>query len=115
MKKTKGLAGAQPGKKDAESSPAISYTTRDLAKLAGVTERQLQWWDEQGVVRPLKVKGNRVWMAHHVGTVAAVAALRGLGISLQKCRRIIVRHSTDSIMLAVASAQHLKILGVIIR
>src|SRR6266576_3221889 len=28
------------------------FTSRDVIALTGITVRQLQWWDERGVVRP---------------------------------------------------------------
>ncbi|MGZ4835901.1 MAG: MerR family transcriptional regulator, partial [Terriglobales bacterium] len=34
------------------------YTSNEVIALTGITARQLQWWDERGLVVPLK-QGHR--------------------------------------------------------
>jgi DNA-binding transcriptional MerR regulator len=53
--------------------PEHTYTSTDVARIAQVSLRQLQWWDERKVVSPITV----------------IAELRRKGFSLQKIRRVL--------------------------
>src|SRR5690348_13074507 len=67
------------------------YGTVELARAAGCTPRQLQWWDERHLFgRRIVLKGHRrVWNADHIFVVMFAAALRRKGISLQRVRRLL--------------------------
>jgi DNA-binding transcriptional MerR regulator len=60
-----------------------------VARLAGISLRQLQWWDERKVVSPRKQDHRRVYVAEQVPEIFTVAVLRRKGVSLQKIRRIL--------------------------
>jgi len=80
----------------------------ELAELARVSLRQLQWWDEHGLVRPQHVGHRRQYSAAQVQAVIALGKLRGLqigrAIPLQRCRKLIRYHASelDSIVEAIA-------------
>ncbi len=65
------------------------YSSHDVARVAGVSLRQLQWWDEQGVVSPAHVGHKRLYDPQEVIEVAVIAELRRKGVSLQKIRRVL--------------------------
>jgi DNA-binding transcriptional MerR regulator len=65
------------------------YTSGDVAGIAGVSLRQLQWWDERNVVSPRQEGHRRVYLAHEVVEVSVIAELRRKGFSLQKIRRVL--------------------------
>lgn len=65
------------------------YSSGDVAKIAGVSLRQLQWWDERGVVSPRQEGHRRVYAAQEVVEVSVIAELRRKGFSLQKIRRVL--------------------------
>ena len=65
------------------------YTSGDVARLAGVSLRQLQWWDERGVVSPRQEGHRRVYLSQEVVEVSVIAELRRKGFSLQKIRRVL--------------------------
>ena len=65
------------------------YTSGDVARIAGVSLRQLQWWDERNVVSPRQEGHRRVYLAHEVVEVSVIAELRTKGFSLQKIRRVL--------------------------
>lgn len=67
----------------------ITYSTGQVAAMTRVSERQLQWWDERGVVMPRHVGHRRVYNAKEAHEVHCVAELRRRGLSLQKIRWII--------------------------
>lgn len=66
-----------------------SYTSSDVAKLGGVSLRQLQWWDERKVVSPRHEGHKRVYSGDEVVEIAVIAELRRKGFSLQKIRRVL--------------------------
>lgn len=65
------------------------YSSADVARLAGVTLRQLQWWDEQKVVSPRHEGHKRVYGTVELAAVSVIAELRHKGFSLQKIRRVL--------------------------
>lgn len=73
---------------DAET-PAQSFTSADASRIAGVSLRQLQWWDEKKVVSPRHEGHKRVYSPEEVVEVTVIAELRRKGFSLQKIRRVL--------------------------
>lgn len=65
------------------------YTSGDVARIAGVSLRQLQWWDERSVVSPRQEGHRRVYAQQEVVEVSVIAELRRKGFSLQKIRRVL--------------------------
>jgi DNA-binding transcriptional MerR regulator len=66
-----------------------SFTTRDVVKLTGISPRQLQWWDERGIVVPAREGHMRVYSLDDLAEVAVICELRERGFSLQKIRRVV--------------------------
>lgn len=64
-------------------------SSSEVARIAGVSLRQLQWWDEQKVVSPRHEGHRRVYSAEEVVEIAVIAELRRKGFSLQKIRRVL--------------------------
>ena len=64
-------------------------TTIDLARESGVSLRQLQWWDEKGIISPAQDGRRRAYGAQDVLAVRVLAALRRKGLSLQCAKKII--------------------------
>ncbi len=65
------------------------FTSSDVARISGVSLRQLQWWDERSVVSPRQDGHRRVYAPDEVVEVSVIAALRKKGFSLQKIRRVL--------------------------
>lgn len=73
-----------------EKSPASrTYTSTDVARIAQVSLRQLQWWDERKVVSPRHEGHKRIYLAEEVVEITVIAELRRKGFSLQKIRRVL--------------------------
>jgi DNA-binding transcriptional MerR regulator len=70
-------------------SPDRTYSSSDVAQIAGVSLRQLQWWDERKVVSPRHEGHRRVYYAAEVIEITVIAELRRKGFSLQKIRRVL--------------------------
>ena len=69
--------------------PEEVYTSSEVARISGVSLRQLQWWDERNVVSPIQQGHRRVYLPQEVVEVSVIAALRKKGFSLQKIRRVL--------------------------
>ncbi|HLY18836.1 MAG TPA: MerR family transcriptional regulator [Bryobacteraceae bacterium] len=65
------------------------YASTDVARICGVSLRQLQWWDERSVVSPRQDGHKRVYLPEEVLEVSVIAELRRKGFSLQKIRRVL--------------------------
>jgi DNA-binding transcriptional MerR regulator len=64
------------------------FTSQDVVDLTGITPRQLQWWDERGVVKPARQGHRRVYSMNHLTEVAVICELRRKGFSLQSVRKV---------------------------
>ncbi len=65
------------------------YSSLDVAKLTGVSLRQLQWWDEQGIVTPMQKGRRRLYSPAEVLLVSLIVGLRRKRLSLQKIRKVL--------------------------
>jgi DNA-binding transcriptional MerR regulator len=59
-----------------------TYSSADVADIAGVSLRQLQWWDERKVVSPRHEGHRRVYYRAEVVEITVIAELRRKGFSL---------------------------------
>jgi len=66
-----------------------TYSSSEVATVAGVSLRQLQWWDERTVVSPRHEGHRRVYFPAEVIEITVIAELRRKGFSLQKIRRVL--------------------------
>jgi DNA-binding transcriptional MerR regulator len=66
-----------------------TYSSSDVSGIAGVSLRQLQWWDERKVVSPRHEGHRRVYDPAEVVEITVIAELRRKGFSLQKIRRVL--------------------------
>ena len=65
------------------------YTSSQVARICGVSLRQLQWWDERSVVSPRQDGHKRIYAPEEVVEISVIAELRRKGFSLQKIRRVV--------------------------
>jgi DNA-binding transcriptional MerR regulator len=64
------------------------FSSAEVVELTGITPRQLQWWDERGIVTPRREGRKRMYSDHDIAEVAVICALRRKGFPLQRMRRI---------------------------
>src|SRR5579863_7933826 len=60
-----------------------SFSSQDVIALTGITARQLQWWDERGVVKPEREGHRRLYSMQNLTELAVICELRRKGFSLQ--------------------------------
>jgi DNA-binding transcriptional MerR regulator len=65
------------------------FSSLDVIALTGVTARQLQWWDERGVVKPDRAGHSRLYSMQNLAVIAVICGLRRKGFSLQGVRKVI--------------------------
>lgn len=64
------------------------FTTREVIRFTGITPRQLQWWDERGIVVPSREGHRRLYSMEDLAEVAVICELRQRGFSLQRVRKV---------------------------
>ncbi len=64
------------------------FTSREVAKIAGITLRQLQWLDERGIVVPTRQGHRRQYSMKDVTEAAVIGELRRRNFSLQRVRKV---------------------------
>lgn len=64
------------------------FTSQEVIALTGITPRQLQWWDERGVVKPGRNGHRRLYSLDHLTAVAVICELRRKSLSLQSVRKV---------------------------
>src|SRR5579864_5577846 len=65
------------------------FTSHEVMTLTGLTPRQLQWWDERGVVKPQREGHRRLYSLNQLTEVAVICELRRKGFSLQGVRKVL--------------------------
>ncbi len=65
------------------------FTSGEVVELTGITPRQLQWWDERGIVVPARRGHRRLYSMDNLAEVAVICELRRRGFSLQGMRKVI--------------------------
>ena len=68
---------------------ARQFTSKEVAELTGITPRQLQWWDERGIVVPTRQGHRRLFSLEDLTEIAIICQLRGRGFSLQRVRKVV--------------------------
>jgi DNA-binding transcriptional MerR regulator len=66
-----------------------SYSSNEVIELTGITARQLQWWDERGLVVPRKQGHRRLYSLDDIAEIAVICDLRRRGFSLQGVRTVV--------------------------
>ena len=67
---------------------AECLTSREVVALTGITPRQLQWWDERGIVVPRRQGHRRLYSLEDLAEVAVICELRDKRFSLQRVRKV---------------------------
>src|SRR5260370_25105799 len=66
-----------------------TFTSSDVSRIAQVSLRQLQWWEERKGVSPQHEGHKRVYQSEEGIEITVIAELRRKGFSLQKIRRVL--------------------------
>ncbi len=88
-----------------------TFTTNEISRITGVSLRQLQWWDERGLISPKQWEHQRHWTGDELLGVSLAFDMRKRGISLQKIRRLLPRIISMSAEVAIIDAAGRKVRG----
>lgn len=66
-----------------------SFSSKEVVELTGITPRQLQWWDERGLVVPARSGRRRLYSLDDLAEIAVIVEMRRRGFSLQRMRKIV--------------------------
>jgi DNA-binding transcriptional MerR regulator len=64
------------------------FSSNEVISLTGITARQLQWWDERGIVVPQREGHKRLYSLPDLTEVAVICELRRRNFSLQRVRKV---------------------------
>jgi len=64
------------------------FSSSEVISLTGITARQLQWWDERGIVVPERQGHKRLYSLPDLAEVAVICELRRRNFSLQRVRKV---------------------------
>jgi len=64
------------------------FSSTEVISLTGITARQLQWWDERGIVVPERQGHKRLYSLPDLAEVAVICELRHRNFSLQRVRKV---------------------------
>src|SRR5215472_16592110 len=65
------------------------FSSRQVVALTGISPRQLQWWDEKGIVSPARQGRNRLYSMADLTEISVICELRAKGFSLQRVRKVL--------------------------
>ncbi len=63
-------------------------SSNQVMQFTGISARQLQWWDERGLVVPAREGRRRLYSFDDLAEVAVICELRRRGFSLQRVRKV---------------------------
>jgi len=66
----------------------VLFTSAEVMARTGITARQLQWWDERGIVVPSRQGHRRLYSLDDLAEVVVICDLRRRGFSLQRVRKV---------------------------
>ena len=86
-----------------------SYTTGDLAKLAGVSVRTVQYYDKRGILSPsdLTEGGRRLYVDSDLEQLRVICFLRELDFSIEQIKRLFAEENARQV-LELLLAEHIK-------
>ena len=86
-----------------------SYTTGELAKLAGVSVRTVQYYDKRGILSPsdLTEGGRRIYVDSDLEQLRMICFLRELDFSIEQIKRIFAEENAKQV-LELLLVEHIK-------
>lgn len=80
--------------------PPPGLSSREVAELADITYRQLDYWTRTGIIEPDVALGHgsgsrRRWSPEAVAAIAVLARLRSLGVDLAEARQVLPVLATE--------------------
>ena len=89
----------------------MEYTTQSLAKLAGVSARTLRYYDEIGLLKPVRTTSNgyRIYGQGQVDRLQQILFYKNMGIDLETIKHIVDNPDYDAVKTMENHLEQLKI------
>ena len=86
-----------------------TYTTGDLAKLAGVSVRTVQYYDKRGILVPSQLSegGRRIYTESDLEKLRLICFLRELDFSIEQIKRLYAEENAKQV-LELLLVEHIK-------
>ena len=86
-----------------------TYTTGDLAKLAGVSVRTVQYYDKRGILVPSQLSegGRRIYSESDLEKLRLICFLRDLDFSIEQIKRLYAEENAKQV-LELLLVEHIK-------
>ena len=68
---------------------------KELAGVLNVTPRTLRFYEDQGLIEPTRISGNRVYSRRDVARVRLILRGKSLGFSIREIREFLDLYETD--------------------
>ena len=83
------------------------YSTGELANLAGVSIRTVQYYDQRGILTPtaLTEGGRRLYTDSDLEQLRIICFLRDLGFSIEQIRKVLAEENAAQVLLSQSWAQ----------
>ncbi|WP_019790546.1 MerR family transcriptional regulator [Streptococcus sobrinus] len=77
-----------------------TYSTGDLAKLAGVSVRTVQYYDKHGILEPSQLSqgGRRIYSQADLEQLQIICFLRDLDFSIEQIKRVLAEASVSQVL-----------------
>ena len=83
------------------------YTTGEIANLANVSVRTIQYYDKKGILKPVKLSegGRRLYDEESLKDLNLICLLKSIGLSLTQIKEIIGTDIKDELILDILDEQ----------
>lgn len=85
------------------------YTTAEVSELTGATARQLQLWDQDGIVRPKHEGRRRSYSEDQIAIVRKIVQLRIAGVGVKRAAKILAEEQLAGETLVITGSQCVRI------
>ncbi|MFV8214854.1 MerR family transcriptional regulator, partial [Streptococcus pluranimalium] len=79
---------------------SVTYTTGEMAKLAGVSVRTVQYYDQRGILLPSNMTegGRRLYSDQDLEKLRWICFLRDLDFSIKAIQEILAEEHSDQVL-----------------
>lgn len=85
------------------------FTTAEVCEMTGATPRQLQRWDQDGIVKPIHEGHRRLYSESQAAMVRKIVQLRFAGVGVKRAVRILSEGDFSGVALVITNDQCVRV------
>lgn len=85
------------------------FTTAEVCEMTGATPRQLQRWDQDGIVSPTHEGHRRLYSEQQAAMVRKIVQLRIAGVGVKRAARILAQENVAGVTLVITAGQCVRV------